>query len=45
MDPITLKMIHTMGALFVDNTDLYIWQDGIMDITELWQHTQLDLET
>jgi hypothetical protein len=22
-DPITLEMIHTMGALFVDNTDLY----------------------
>jgi hypothetical protein len=23
LDPITLEMIHTMGALFVDNTDLY----------------------
>jgi hypothetical protein len=25
MDPITLKMIHTMGALFDNNTDLYTW--------------------
>ncbi len=41
MDSITLKMIHTMGALFVDNTDLYTWQDNVMDITKLWQHTQL----
>jgi hypothetical protein len=40
MDPITLKMVHKMGALFVDDTDLYTWQDGIMDITKLWQHTQ-----
>jgi hypothetical protein len=34
-----------MGALFVDDTDLFTWQDGVMDITELWQHTQLDLKT
>ena len=45
MDHITLKMIHTMGALFVNDTDLYTWRDGVMDITKLWQHTQLDLET
>jgi hypothetical protein len=45
MDPIALKMIHMMGALVVNNTDLYTWQDSVMDITELWQHTQLDLET
>jgi hypothetical protein len=44
-NPFTLKMIHMMGALFVDDTDLYTWQDGILDITKLWQHTQLDLET
>jgi hypothetical protein len=43
-DLITLKMIHTTGALFVDDTDLYTWRDGITDITELWQNTQLDLE-
>jgi hypothetical protein len=24
-DPISLEMIHTMGALFVDDTDLYTW--------------------
>ncbi len=24
-DPITAKIIHTMGTLFVDGTDLYTW--------------------
>ncbi|KAL3797760.1 hypothetical protein ACHAW5_003221 [Stephanodiscus triporus] len=26
-DPITGEMIHTMGALFVDDTDLYTWKE------------------
>ncbi len=29
MDPITSKMVHTMGALFVDDTDLYTWRGDI----------------
>ena len=45
IDPITSKMIHTMGALFVDDTDLYTWREGISDKIELWHHTQLDLAT
>jgi hypothetical protein len=43
IDPITSKMIHTMGALFVDDTDLYTWREGITDKIELWHHTLLDL--
>ncbi len=35
MDPITAALIHTMGALFVDNTDLYTWRQHIMDPGEL----------
>jgi hypothetical protein len=31
LDPITLEMIHTMGAIFVDDTDLYTWRDGLFD--------------
>jgi hypothetical protein len=30
-DPITVKMIHSMGALFVDDTDLYTWREDILD--------------
>ncbi len=48
MDPITLKMIHMMGAFCIDDTDLYTWQDGIVDITNsgnipsgTWRHGAL----
>jgi hypothetical protein len=44
-DPITSKMVHTMGLLFVDNTVLYTWRDDIYNQTELWVQTQLDLKT
>jgi hypothetical protein len=43
-DPITLKMIHTMGALFVDDMDLYTWRDGLVDPGELWCQTQVELQ-
>ncbi len=36
LDPITLEMIHIMGALFVDHTDLYTWRDGLLDPGDLW---------
>jgi hypothetical protein len=38
-------MIHTMGALFVDDTDIYTLREGITDKIKLWHHTQLDLTT
>ncbi len=44
-DPITSKTIHTMGVLFMDDTDLYTWKDDIYNQTELWVQTQIDLET
>ncbi len=43
LDPITLEMIHTMGALFVDDTDLYTWRDGLLDPGDLWRQTQVYL--
>jgi hypothetical protein len=42
LDPTTLEMIHTMGALFVDDTDLYIWRD-LLDPGDLWHQTLVDL--
>jgi hypothetical protein len=33
-----------MGALFVDDTDLYTWRQDIMDPGELWGQTQIELE-
>ena len=39
LDPITLEMIHTMGGLFVDDTDLYTWRDGLLDPRKLWCQT------
>jgi hypothetical protein len=43
LDPITLEMIHTMGALFVDDTDLYMCRDGLLDPGDLWGQTQVNL--
>jgi hypothetical protein len=43
-DPITAELIHSMGALFVDDTDLYTWREGILDPGELWCQAQLELE-
>jgi hypothetical protein len=43
LDPITLERIHTMGALFVDDTDLYTWRDGLLDPGKLWCQTQVEL--
>jgi hypothetical protein len=33
-----------MGALFVDDTDLYTWRDGLVDPGELWCQTQVELQ-
>jgi hypothetical protein len=43
-DPITLELIHTMGALFVDDTNLYTRREHILDPGELWCQTQIELE-
>jgi hypothetical protein len=33
-----------MGAMFVDDVDLYTWREDILDPGELWCQTQIDLE-
>ncbi len=43
-DPITAKMIHSIGALFVDDTNLYTWKENLLDPGELWCQAQLELE-
>jgi hypothetical protein len=43
VDPITQELIHSMGTLFVDETDLYTWKDGLLDPGKLWLQTQLEL--
>jgi hypothetical protein len=43
-DPITAEVIHSMGTLFVDDTDLYTWREDILDPGELWCQAQVDLE-
>ena len=43
VDPITQESIHSMGALFVDDTDIYTWKDGLLDPGELWLQTQVEL--
>ncbi len=43
-DPVTAEVIHSMGALSVDDTNLYTWQENILDPAELWCQAQLELE-
>jgi hypothetical protein len=43
-DPITAVMIHSMGALFVDDTNLYTLKEDLLDPGELWCQAQLELE-
>ena len=43
-DPITAETIHTMGALFVDDTDLYTWKDDAVEPGEVCTQAQLELE-
>ena len=33
-----------MGALFVDDTDLYTWKEDSVDPGEVWSQAQLELE-
>jgi hypothetical protein len=39
-DPILDTLIHLMGALFVNNTNIYMWREEILDPGELWTQTQ-----
>jgi len=43
VDPIMQVSIHSMGTLFVDDTSLYTWKDGLLNTGELWLQTQLEL--
>ncbi len=47
-DPITNDRIHSMGAMFVDDLDLFTWKKAIADPIELvlqaqWEVTQWSL--
>jgi hypothetical protein len=43
-NPILDVLIHSMGALFVNNTDMYTWREHILDPGELWAQTQIEIE-
>jgi hypothetical protein len=43
-DPILDTLIHLMGALFVNNTDMYTWREEILDPGEIWVQTQIEIE-
>ncbi len=43
-DPIIATIVHSMGAMFVDDVDLYTWREDILDPGELWCQAQINLE-
>jgi len=42
-DPITDNILHSMGAMFVDDLDLYTWKDNITDPAELMMQAQREV--
>ena len=40
LDPITRKLIHSVGAMFVDDTDLYCWVESMRSAEELYETIQ-----
>jgi hypothetical protein len=43
-DPITAKIVYSMGAMFVKDVELYTWREDILDPGELWYQAQINLE-
>jgi hypothetical protein len=43
-NPISDVLIHPMGALFVNDTDMYTWRRHILDPGELWAQTQIKIK-
>jgi hypothetical protein len=43
-DPISDTLIHLLGALYVDDTDMNTWREYISDPGELWKQTQIEIE-
>jgi hypothetical protein len=43
-DLITAEVIYTMGALFVDDINLYTWLEDTLNPGKVWNQAQLELE-
>jgi hypothetical protein len=43
-DPFLDTLIHSMGALFVNNIHMYTWREEILEPGELWAQTQIETE-
>ena len=40
LDPITSALIHSVGAMFVDDSDLYCWLESMQSAEELYETIQ-----
>ena len=43
-NPISQETIHSMGAVFVDDTDLYTGGKDPSKLTDLWRQTQINVD-
>jgi hypothetical protein len=43
-NPISDVLIHSMGAFFINDTDMYTWRRHILDPGELWAQTQIKIK-
>lgn len=44
IDPITLALTMTIGCLYVDDTDIYIWDNTLTSSHSVWQKAQLAVD-
>jgi hypothetical protein len=43
-NPIPKTLIHSMGALFMNDTDMYTWREYISNPGELWKQVRIEIE-
>ncbi len=44
LDPIKSALIHVVGVLFVDDTDLYTWDVSLKTGHDIWKQHQKELD-
>ena len=42
LDPITGSLVHSVGAMFVDDLDLYCWVESMTSAEDLYQTIQAE---
>ena len=44
LDPMTKSLIHSVGAMFVDDSDLYCWVESMPSAEDLYETIQTEIK-